>query len=66
MYLSHGSAWIPRVVPAASLNEIFCCTGPKSGIPAAIIFSRCQFSLNHAAVVAVDGQLPRSSSPEWG
>ena len=37
---------MPRVVPTASLNETLFCTGPKSGNPAAIIFSRCQFSLN--------------------
>ena len=47
MNLSHGSAWMPRVVPRESLNEMLFCTGPKSGIPAATIFSRCQFSLNH-------------------
>ena len=46
MNLSHGSAWMPRVVPAFSLNEMLFCTGRKSGRPRATIFSRCQFSLN--------------------
>ena len=44
--LSHGSAWMPRVTPRRVLNDIFCCTGPKSGRPAATIVRRCQFSLN--------------------
>ncbi len=46
MNLSQGSAWMPRVVPAFSLNEMLFCTGRKSGRPSATIFSRCQFSLN--------------------
>jgi hypothetical protein len=44
--LSHGSAWMPRVAPREALNETLFCTGPKSGSPSAVIFSRCQFSLN--------------------
>ena len=46
MNLSHGSAWMPRVVPADSLKEMLFWTGEKSGSPRASIFSRCQFSLN--------------------
>ncbi len=45
-HLSQGSAWMPRVVPTASLKEMLFCTGPKSSRPRATIFSRCQFSLN--------------------
>ena len=44
--LSQGSVWMPRVAPRAVLNETLCWTGPKSGRPSAVIFSRCQFSLN--------------------
>ena len=44
--LSHGSVCTPRVAPRAVLKETLCWTGPKSGRPSAVIFSRCQFSLN--------------------
>jgi hypothetical protein len=54
--LSHGSAWIPLVVPALSLKEMLFCTGPKSGSPAAIIFSRCQFSLNQPRLSPYTGR----------
>ena len=44
--LSHGSVWMPRVAPRRALKDMLFCTGPKSGRPSAVIFSRCQFSLN--------------------
>ena len=37
---------MPRVTPRRALNDMFCCTGPKSGSPAATMVRRCQFSLN--------------------
>ena len=46
MYLSQGSAWMPRVTPRSALKDMLFCTGPRSGSPSAHIFSRCQFSLN--------------------
>src|SRR5690606_36251439 len=61
-HLSHGSAWMPRVVPTAALNEMLFCTGPKSGRPAATIFSRCQFSLNHPRLSPCTGS-SHSTSP---
>ena len=48
--LSHGSVWMPRVAPRRALKETLFCTGPKSGSPSAVIFSRCQFSLNQPRV----------------
>src|SRR5690606_26679617 len=59
-HLSHGSAWMPRVVPTASLNETLFCTGPKSGRPAATIFSRCQFSLNQPRLSPWTGRSHRT------
>ena len=44
--LSQGSACMPRVTPAWELWDMLFWTGPKSGMPRAVIFSRCQFSLN--------------------
>ena len=49
---------MPLVLPAASLNEMLFWTGPKSGSPAATIFSPLPVLLEPPAVVAVDGQLP--------
>ncbi len=63
--LSQGSAWIPRVVPTASLNDTLFCTGPKSGNPAATIFSRCQFSLNQPRLSPWTGR-SHSVSPGMG
>ena len=56
MYLSHGSAWIPRVTPFFALNEMLFCTGPKSGRPSAVIFARCQFSLNQPRLSPCTGR----------
>ena len=60
-YLSQGSAWIPRVVPTEALKEMLFCTGPKSGSPAATIFSRCQFSLNQPRASPCTGSWTSSS-----
>src|SRR6478609_3000688 len=59
MNLSHGSAWMPRVVPAFSLKEMLFCTGWKSGRPRATIFSRCQFSLNQPRLSPWTGSVSR-------
>ena len=56
MYLSHGSAWMPRVTPFFALNEMLFCTGPKSGRPKAVCFARCQFSLNHPRLSPCTGR----------
>jgi hypothetical protein len=61
-HLSHGSAWMPRVVPTASLKEMLFCTGPKSGRPSAVIFSRCQFSLNQPRASPCTGR-SKTTSP---
>ncbi len=52
--LSHGSACMPRMVPRLSFEATLACTGPKSGSPSAVIFSRCQVSANQPRVVAAD------------
>ncbi len=62
MNLSHGSAWMPRVVPAFSLNEMLFCTGAKSGSPASSILARCQFSLNQPRLSPCTGR-SKSSTP---
>ena len=45
-YLSTYIGFMAAVTPAEALKDTLFCTGPKSGSPAATIFSRCQFSLN--------------------
>ncbi len=34
MYLSHGSAWMPRVTPTSLLNDTLFCTISNGGNPA--------------------------------
>ena len=65
-HLSHGSAWMPRVVPTASLNEMLFCTGPKSGRPARGHLLALPVLLEPAAGVAVDGQLPHDEPGDRG
>ena len=61
MYLSHGSAWMPRVTPFFALKLMLFCTGPKSGRPSAVIFARCQFSLNQPRLSPCTGRSNTSS-----
>ena len=39
-----------------ALNEMLFCTGPKSGRPSAVIFARCQFSLNQPRLSPCTGR----------
>ena len=46
MYLSHGSAWMPRVTPTSALNATLFWTISKGGKPWASSFARWNPSLN--------------------
>ena len=61
MYLSHGSAWMPRVTPFFALKLMLFCTGPKSGRPRLVCFARCQFSLNQPRLSPCTGRSNTSS-----
>src|SRR5262245_51405371 len=61
MNLSHGSVCTPRVTPRRALWATLCCTGPKSGSPSAVIFARCQFSLNQPRLSSCSGSRTTSS-----
>ena len=47
---------MPRVTPFVALKLMLFCTGPKSGRPNAVIFARCQFSLNQPRLSPCTGR----------
>ena len=66
MYLSHGSAWIPRVTPTSALNDTFCCTISNAREALRLQLGPLEALLEPAPPVAVQLELDRQQPRDRG